>query len=44
MSQKPMKRVRIYSEFAADVFARLGFKVTVSSDGSCFFVYYTPVN
>ena len=38
------KRVRIYSEFAAEVFSLLGFDVTESGDGSCFFVYYKAMN
>ena len=38
------KRVRIYSEFAAEVFSLLGFDVTESGDGSCFFIYYNAMN
>lgn len=44
MTQKLKKRVRIYSEFAAEVFLMLGFEVTESNDGSCFFVYYDAMH
>ena len=43
MTQKLKKRVRIYSGFAAEVFSMLGFDVTESNDGSCFFVYYNAI-
>ena len=35
-----LKKVRIYSAFAANVFHRLGFDVRPSDDGNSFIVFY----
>lgn len=41
--QKILKKVRIYSEFAASVFHQLGFDVRISEEQGCFYVFYEPI-